>query len=1335
MRRRSSTNVEDDVADLKDSEAHELGVKKQLALFWFSDPQLVIAIIQFMQFSYALALAILLIFWEDMKLGSVEPWWYLVAVLGCYTIFLLVTGQVIPQFTLCTSLGHLVHQRHLQETLAKYRLEEAQRRQKRQLAALAYEQLQKHQEQVLQESFSVMEQSNNEHISVPGQDEGSINKAGTIPTTIIASERDETSTFGIHADPSNQYQISGPPATSSFLRAPINIPSDLALNATGSFGAGKSSILMSAMENGDEDDKTMRLSELVKMDTSSLRTSLPQESRENLLSREQRMKERRSRRKAVSDGVAAMRAFGKGASPAVSNLLLKPAETLGLGKRRGSFPKNDVSLAPNTTSSKPQTQDDSVTLTQDRAERARRRRENRSKSVSASAVIQSWRDFSTAPGDTGASIQSNTSFFANPRRRTPRSRSTTPPLGLHPLVEEHPSTELGHLSSPESDTVEEVTRNENNHSAFFGLAPPLEGENEDEHEDNNELSVGKGDGSGSSQDEDTVDTAKSVGDLSDVVDIPGSENGFELRAVYKPKSWTSTALKWLSPTVALEWYRERFVVSQRNAIASHVLGTLVCLFLVGQRIEAMLAASNVIDKSENTWELRLRGSFWWEVSWLVIFIIGSAIIILLFSNFREAKKKERKLLIAAVLDIFVSGTCLVLLFIAEHRRCCSSEEREELEKEHGDSHRLLAAAVNDEGYESDYYSVDTECCPGWGERTYTGLGWIEPWTGLIILRLLRFLIADFIYAYFSKKKKKAAELQNSQDQAEELKEDIGTTHRPVLEELLNENGNRPAMSNEKGTPLELWERAIHKYPDIVEKYGEFSGELFQAMLGLRIIDELQPQPLSSSEKPSTNDQHESPPCLEEDIEDELRPIRLSGKQYIDLPVEAQGIILAGKLGKPVKSMANLMEHFEDESSNNVAVSVTEEEVQAVKKQTRKMTPSSRQKAACEFQIDKVQLEEESRQPNLSMLIAPNARVLRSMRRCDRRLLPLLSTWTTVDIVMTRFEIVYFDPLTSGDGEEEYAWKENTLLALKATKGGKGLRLCDVVAGRQIVGHLDLSEVSEVHVERDFPLPAEAISDLLARDSTTEEDLPKEYWCEDHHKTPSKSCLAHPSRNARWAQIKEDRLKLVSMHGTLYLRFFSDLEDAESSAERKTTESETSGPLTKNIALQWGQTVARLVGKDQLQQSLPHLGEDNSDELRDFLEMVPFHEKELEKERKGHSRKRSSMAFSTNLLAAMDDHKHERPSLVRRASSTGEASRAHLHASSSFGEDLATGIKKKASSRHLKRAQSTGDSECLAQEDSKMVQDGVLLGLEREEAPSKQVFEMGPADDDEKVYNA
>ena len=111
--------------------------EQQRNLFWFREPRFVISLIQFMQFGYAIQLAIVIMFWED--LGGIPSLYYLWAVLFCYAIFVSVLTKVLPQYTLCTSLGYLVDTKHLQETVAMHRLQEAQRRQKRKMIQFTFD--------------------------------------------------------------------------------------------------------------------------------------------------------------------------------------------------------------------------------------------------------------------------------------------------------------------------------------------------------------------------------------------------------------------------------------------------------------------------------------------------------------------------------------------------------------------------------------------------------------------------------------------------------------------------------------------------------------------------------------------------------------------------------------------------------------------------------------------------------------------------------------------------------------------------------------------------------------------------------------------------------------------------------------------------------------------------------------------------------------------------------------------------------------------------------------------------------------------------------------------
>ena len=69
--------------------------------------------LQFMNFGYAIALAVVIMYWPYLTL--VEPYWYLFTVFGCYFIFLYNLSALLPQFTLCTSLGYLTNQKQLHD--------------------------------------------------------------------------------------------------------------------------------------------------------------------------------------------------------------------------------------------------------------------------------------------------------------------------------------------------------------------------------------------------------------------------------------------------------------------------------------------------------------------------------------------------------------------------------------------------------------------------------------------------------------------------------------------------------------------------------------------------------------------------------------------------------------------------------------------------------------------------------------------------------------------------------------------------------------------------------------------------------------------------------------------------------------------------------------------------------------------------------------------------------------------------------------------------------------------------------------------------------------------
>jgi hypothetical protein len=1146
---------------LTDADTHESGVTEQLHLFWFSDPQLVIILIQFMQFGYALALAIILVFWKDLRgPGAPKPYWYLIVVCVCYGIFLKVMAQAIPQFTLCTSLGHLIRKKHLQETIALYRLEEAQRMQKRKLAL----------------SLVDAEKYAFENDSV----------------ALVSLDRDEVSQASL----------------------------DRSHRSLGSQRESLEELRLAAESQRSLD----LLAELVKSDTRQLRTILPPKKQESMLDRDQRMKARRNRRKVVSEGVAAMRGLGKGMSPAAFNSSGQPSDI---------FNTKTVQPAAAGKEAAARAVDDSKVSK--RSELTSRR-----KSVSASAVIQSWQDFSVVEKDaTTTPAPSGSGGW--------RSKSKTPPrVGLHPLME-HTSPEVA------SPTVEE----ENDQmdlaaTRIVDVVPPqmlstAESEMELEGDDNA-----------------TIGTAKSIGGLSDV-DEPKVDADGAAVVPYIPPSLKGTVWNNFKPEAVKERLKNHFL-GKGYLTVSHIFGTLICFFLVGQRVEAMLATTGVTDHSDNTSELKLEISFWWQMTWHILFLAGSGMMYSLLPKPQHESLKDRALRLSVALDILITGACLTLLLVAESQRCCEEEDTP-----YDDGRARFLAGGEDAGkaeYYDDFplYGSDVCRCPVWGRRTYGGLGNIEPFTSLIGLRIIRFVVANAIVKYADRRS------PLSKNQYPEMQQQDAPLERPEkspFRSLLFGETDRESMQDENGTALELWERAIGKYPDIVARYGEFSGELFQAMLGLEIIDEKSLAALDTTESRLT--------FLA--VAGTSQRLKLRGKQYTRLPPEAQGIIMAGKLGRRVKcvSVEDLPTLAEEtEKLGRRVKSASVEDLPTLTEETITHEDDyilgshiSSPTAPAEFEIDNEQVALEEND-GFSSFIDPSARLVRSMRRCDRKLLPLLNNWMPVDVVITQLEIVYFELVDDQDD-----LRMSTLLALNATKGGNGLRLCDVAAGRKVVGHLDLSEVTEVHVERDMPLEELALLDEMQQSNTADEP-PTEYW-QTASRHVSESDAARPPRNIRWAKIKEDRLKLTSMHGTLVLRYYSDLEDSETHPDRSAMENEEHGTLTKNIAFQWAQTIARFCGRDHLKQMLPHFGDDTSEELRDYLEVVHYHEKEAEKEahKKGHVRKRST---------ALGQFDH--PVSPKKSSSQ------ILKASTSFGDNIELPTGAKTFKTVLRRAVSAGDAD-------------------------------------------
>lgn len=573
--------------------------------------------------------------------------------------------------------------------------------------------------------------------------------------------------------------------------------------------------------------------------------------------------------------------------------------------------------------------------------------------------------------------------------------------------------------------------------------------------------------------------------------------------------------------------------SQNYRVSSHVFGTMVAFFLVGLRVEKFLHSEGILPDYFITFGLAGASSFWLLSGWMVMFLFGDVLIFLVTLNSEATQHNEKVLRIAAMVDFVISSVCLVVFWSAEVRRCCYPDEESQV-------------VVEDT---SSPYSDPAPCsCPTFGSRTYSGLGRLEPFVSLISLRLFRFLIAKKILKRFAK-----ASLPK-QLQRDPAAVELGHFHKSVRDtpthekaETHDHDSHGHGHGHSKGTAAELWEAVLSKHPEVAEKYGVFSSEMLQLMLGIPLMHEDDSDLDTRDPQPGQKSNY----ALE--------------SKYSSLSPGAQEIIMAGKLGKDVHCIEN-------GPAGEPVVTIPEEDL-------TEENPKS-----YVFEL----AEKASVPPQITMadempFDVPNATLVHSMRRCDRKVLPVLDKWSVVDVILTRFEIVYVDASDFVSGPHSEAARE----ALMATCGGKGLRLSDVVVGRKVVGHLRLSEISSMAVER--YLPKDEIADPW---DTPEVAVPGcEFW-----KGEVSQWLGPPL----WNGIRQDTLAIHTKAGnTLYLRFYADYEEAEKHPDRFTEDCEENN-IHRNNSFQWAQTIGRICGPEQLRQSLPHFGDDTDDELRDYL---------------------------------------------------------------------------------------------------------------------------------------
>lgn len=560
------------------------GIGRQRRLFWFGSPTLVISMIQLMNFGYAISFSIIIIYWKYIiNYDLMQPGYYLMFSIGCYFIFLYNLSCLLPEYTLCTSLGYLTNRKELQETVAIHRLEEAERQQRQRIIENAFENATSN-----IHFHSIISASNTDNIA------GISEEAPTIST-----ERKTVADL-VKIDTKNLRSQLPMDAVDS-LTSRDDRMRQRRLNRKKAVSDGVA--LMRAFHGAEtvssqEKKISTKRDSFTKRDGSSRRPRRTKTmSQPGIIQGWQNiteMEERKHARHSVDDMDAVRIAKKENKEKSRSDprviqswqdslIELKPENPMLSNKEGPTFirkgdEKNksvDEDLIPNWK--------------KERANRLAARRRSRKKTQSASAVIQTWQDHSVHESAGG-------------------KPGTVPD-------ENYNSSDLRALSSDEGPSSDEcridakkTTFGEGNQSFFIQNQLDLHTLREIDIDDqessrtvhmssevmftekivdlSDAVLVNDGNGkNGTDDDDDTVDTNKSIGNLSDIDCVEAEAAG---RTHNKRKT---TTLKSNTVNSDVSWrtaiLREtRLYFSGPNyPYVSHVLGTSIMFYLVGHRVE------------------------------------------------------------------------------------------------------------------------------------------------------------------------------------------------------------------------------------------------------------------------------------------------------------------------------------------------------------------------------------------------------------------------------------------------------------------------------------------------------------------------------------------------------------------------------------------------------------------------------------------------------------------------------------------------------------------------------------------------------------------------------
>lgn len=583
-----------------------------------------------------------------------------------------------------------------------------------------------------------------------------------------------------------------------------------------------------------------------------------------------------------------------------------------------------------------------------------------------------------------------------------------------------------------------------------------------------------------------------------------------------------------------------------------VIGTCFCLYLVAMRIEILLVDSCKIFISTNSLEFSISVTFWLEFALLTYFTISSTLFVV--AHYKSFTSTHRFQVIAAEsCDIILSCVCILLLLLSEFFRCTSHD------------------------------------CATFGKRTE--VGYIEPFTAIVVFRPLRHIVGHRLGKLWEKR------MNENDDRLYSLRSSwflrTEDADNPIFVHDKKEHGHHDVESTL--TIVNEWKKAVERHPDVVKIYGMFSAELLQVMLGLEVDvkDKLDATDISEGNKrhvPSKN--------IPSVISDK------DSKKWNRLSVSAQAVITSGIAGQPVNSKNTLRK-----STSFVSNYGSDEDEMSLISSLDVFDNEFRQRGS-DYEISGyLDDEEPDKGDDISMLRysissydlkAPNSRLIRSMRRCERKVLPFSDSWELVDVAITQHEILFFaidDDIHTSRATEE---KKNAVQeAMTANHGGKGLLLSDIAAGRRIVGHTDVTRITSIKIQ--LHSPVEHLTEASSPENKASSTLTcNEYW----NKSANPSEINDVYFQEHFDRMRTGHLKIQDEYDhIILLRFLCDLDMKEKTQSQNFSKKVIKDDLKTMMSLLWCHTLVRQLGTDQLNQKLPHFGNDNDDELNDYVEEI------------------------------------------------------------------------------------------------------------------------------------